>query len=75
MSHVVTFQPKLKYVEKVSVKSINIRVHPTVNRHIYSKAFAHVFMQEIPREIWHTSEESSLTLIYVDVTKQTSIQN
>jgi hypothetical protein len=43
VSHVVTFQPKLKYVEKVPVTSINIRVHPTVNRHIYSKAIAYVF--------------------------------
>jgi hypothetical protein len=51
VSHVVTFQAKLKYVEKVSVKHINIEVHPTVNRHIYFKAFLHVFIQEIPREI------------------------
>jgi len=32
-----------------------------VKRHIYTEAFVYVFMQEIPRGIWHTSEESSCT--------------
>jgi hypothetical protein len=59
----------------VSVKPINFRVYPTVNRHTYAEAFAHVFMQEIPRGVWYTSEETSLAFIYIDVTKKTSIQN
>ena len=59
----------------MQVKPINIRDYTTVNRHTHTEAFVHVFMKEIPRGIWYTSGESSLTLIYVDVTKQTSIQN
>jgi hypothetical protein len=57
----------------VLVKPTNIRVYPTVNRHTYTEAFVHVFVQEVPRGIWHTSEESSLTLIYVGRCCQTNL--
>jgi hypothetical protein len=60
LSHVVTFRPKLEYVEKVSVKPINIRVYPKVNRHTYSDAFVHVLCRKYQEEFGILQKKVSL---------------